>query len=91
MGRKKCEMKKENDDGDGNSDDGVGTKRKQQFKWEQDDTERLCDLLLEHGKGGILNKVTNAAVNEKKKQEWEIVARHFNASPMVYCVCFVRE
>lgn len=83
MGRKKGEMKKEND-GEEAGNDGDAKKRKQQYKWEQDDTERLCELLLEHGKSGILNKVTNAAVNEKKKQEWETIAMLFNSSPKVY-------
>lgn len=99
MGRKrKIEIETEND-GDGamvGDSDNIGDgdniddkKRKQQVTWEQEDTERLCELLLEHGKGGILNKITNAAVNEKKKQEWETVASHFNSNPKVIIFYFV--
>lgn len=73
---------------DGNDDDGdVGKqKRKQQINWSQADTERLCELLVEHGADGILNKITNAATNDKKKQEWNTIVNHFNASPLVFII-----
>lgn len=71
----------------GNYGRGDNKRRKEEYYWDQDDTERLCKLLLEHGKSGILNKITNAATNEKKKQQWEIVARDFNASLQVFSVC----
>lgn len=63
-------------------------KRTRNLNWKQEDTERLCCLLLTHGKGGILNKITNAATNEIKKAEWNIIVDHFNACPMV-CILFL--
>lgn len=63
-------------------------KRHRQTKWSQEETEWLCDLLLEHGSSGIMAKTTNSSTNEKKKKEWTTISMHFNANPSV-CVCSV--
>lgn len=69
---------KKDDEGGGNE-----KKRKIQPKWTQMDTERLCELVHELGRDGILNKATNAATNEIRKQEWEKIAARYNSSPNV--------
>lgn len=66
----------------------VQKQRKPQVAWSQTDTERLCELLLEHARIGILSKRTDAQTNAKKAEEWETIAVHFNASPSV-CIFYL--
>lgn len=73
MAKRKRETKNE-------SSETTTTKtRKVSTAWNQDDTEALCNLLLSHGVGGILNKSTNVGTKEKKELEWQTITTHFNA------------
>lgn len=90
MGRKGQLKPLKTEDVAGDSGDGgnvVRKQRKRQVAWSQTDTERLCELLLEHGSGGILSKQTNATTNERKKMEWQNIASDFNANPQVFSLC----
>lgn len=68
--------------------DDVGDS-KRRVNWSQEDAERLAQLLMEHGREGILNKQTNGATNAKKKKEWGIVLAHFNSDPTVNTFFFL--
>lgn len=59
-------------------------KRKHSTQWDQEHTERLCSLILEHGQSGILNKTTNMPTNERKKAEWQLIHSYFNAHESVF-------
>ena len=59
---------------------------KRRANWRQEDAERLAQLIVVHGRDGILNKQTNGATNLKKKKEWGIIANLFNSDPNV-CAC----
>lgn len=58
-------------------------KHKRTPNWNQNDTELLVQLVMDHGRVGILSKETNVSTNKQRDIEWEIVNKHFNASAMV--------
>lgn len=68
----------------------VDVEVKRKTNWSQEDAERLAQLLVVHGREGILNKQTNGATNLKKKKEWGIIANLFNCDPNV-CVCVLPD
>lgn len=58
-------------------------KPKRTQNWNQNDTEFLAQLVMDHGRVGILSKETNVSTNKQRDIEWDIVNKHFNASAMV--------
>lgn len=58
---------------------GMKVPRKSSAPWTQDETETLCDLLLKHGTGAVLNKMTNAGTKEQRENEWRTIETNFQA------------
>lgn len=71
-----------NEEDEGQMDDAK-VKRERAANWSQIETETLCSLIMERGRNGILNKMTNGATVERKNREWQNIVELFNASPEV--------
>lgn len=72
----------------GDLDGTVDAKRR--TNWSQDDVERLAQLIIDHGRDGILNKQTNGATNAKKKVQWALIQKIFNSAPtVIHCKILV--
>lgn len=58
-------------------------KQKRTQNWNQNDTEFLAQLVLDHGRKGILSKETNVSTNKQREIEWDAICKNFNDSAMV--------
>lgn len=80
MGRpKKLKVEEES----ANEADGKEKRGKRDPNWTQEESERLCRLLLQYGVTGILNKTTNGATKKKKNEQWTEIHAYFNSGVRV--------